>query len=107
MRRDIDIDTGGGLTQELARLRRRAARQKRKISSGPDAWHAWSATMDEIAILTQGLVARPANNLESLAAKFKAILWLIEINESLLDSGDLKRLRRFGRDLSVLTGGHE
>jgi hypothetical protein len=62
--------------------------------------------MEEIASLTVLLVARPADDLENLTAKFKAILWLIEINESLLDSGDLKRLRRFGRDLCVLAGGH-
>jgi hypothetical protein len=41
----------------------------------------------------------------SLAAKFSAIVWLIESNDSLLDAGDLRRLRRFGRDLSVLAGG--
>lgn len=60
--------------------------------------------MDEIASLTQRLVARPADDLESLAAKFEAILWLIEINGSLLDSSDLRRLRRFGRDLTSLSG---
>ena len=105
MTRDSEIDTGA-LVRELARLRRRAARQKRKITSEPDAWQVWSATMEEIASLTVLLVARPADDLENLTAKFKAILWLIEINESLLDSGDLKRLRRFGRDLCVLAGGH-
>jgi hypothetical protein len=64
--------------------------------------------MEEIAVLTQQLVVRPADDLDDLAAKFSAILWLIEVNESLLDSGDLRRLRRFGRDLSVLAGGsHE
>src|SRR5690606_8641757 len=86
----------------------RAARQKRNIKSGPEAWRAWSATMDEIGTRTQHLVARPADDLDGLAKTFKAILWLIEVNESLLDSGDLRRLRRFGRDLSVLAGGsHE
>jgi hypothetical protein len=29
-------------------------------------------------------------------------LWLIEVNESVLDSGDLRRLRRFGRELDLL-----
>jgi hypothetical protein len=105
MRRDSEMDTGA-LAQQLARLRRRAARQKRKIAASKEAWQAWSATMDEIAGLTQRLVASPAPDLESLAAKFRAILWLIEINESLLDSADLRRLRRFCRDLSVLAGGH-
>ena len=88
------------LARELARLRRRAARQKRNIDVSPDAWQNWSATMEEIAVLTQRLVVRPADNLDDLAAKFNAILWLIEVNESLLDAGDLRRLRRFGRDLS-------
>lgn len=105
MRRDGEMDTGD-LAQELARLRRGAARRKRNIEASPDAWQDWSATMDEIAILTQRLVVRPADNLEDLAAKFTAILWLIEVNESLLDSGDLRRLRRFGRDLSALAGSH-
>jgi hypothetical protein len=107
MRRDGEMDSGD-LAQELGRLRRRATRQKRNIKASPDAWQDWSATMEEIAVLTQQLVVRPADDLDDLAAKFSAILWLIEVNESLLDSGDLRRLRRFGRDLSVLAGGsHE
>jgi hypothetical protein len=104
MRRNSETDVGA-LERELSRLRRRAARQKRTIKSSPEAWQRWSATMVEIAGLTQRLVASPAPDLERLAAKFSAILWLIEVNESLLDSGDLRRLRRFGRDLSVLSGG--
>ena len=103
MRRDSETDTRD-LTRELARLRRRAGRQKRTIRSGPDAWRQWSTTMDQIASVTQQLVARPADDLETLAAKFKAILWLIEVNESLLDRGDLQRLRRFGRDLALFSG---
>lgn len=99
---DSEIDTGT-LVRELARLRRRAARQKRKITSEPDAWRVWSATMEEIASLIVLLVARPADDLDSLAAKFDAILWLIKVNESLLDTGDLRRLRRFGRDLSLFS----
>jgi hypothetical protein len=104
MRRNSESDVSA-LERELSRLRRRAARQKRNIRSSPDAWRDWSATMDEIAGLTQRLVASPAPDLGSLAAKFSAILWLIEVNESLLDSGDLRRLRRFGRNLTNLAGG--
>ena len=104
MRRNSEMDVGA-LERELSRLRRRAARQKRTIKSSPEAWQRWSATMDEVAGLTQRLVASPAPDLERLAAKFSAILWLIEVNDSLLDGGDLRRLRRFGRDLSVLAGG--
>ena len=78
---------------------------KRGIASSLGAWGHWSATMDEIAILTERLVATPATDLESLAGKFTAILWPIEINQSLLDSGDLRHLRRFRRDLSALAGG--
>ena len=105
MRRSSEMDVDP-LAQQLARLRRRAARQKRTIKSSPEAWQRWSATMDEIAGLTQRLVTSPAPDLERLAAKFSAILWLIEVNESLLDDGDMRRLRRFGRDLSVVAGGH-
>jgi hypothetical protein len=36
---------------------------------------------------------------EDLATKFGAILWVIEINESLLDRSDLLRLKAFGRQL--------
>jgi hypothetical protein len=103
MRRDSETDTGA-LVRELARLRRRAAHQKRNIEARPDAWQDWSATIDEISVLTQRLVVRPADDFESLAAKFNAILWLIEVNESLLDDGDMRRLRRFGRDLSAVVG---
>jgi hypothetical protein len=61
--------------------------------------------MDEIGDVTQRLVASPAPGTASLAAKFPAILWLIEINNSLLDTGDLRRLRRFSRELSLLARG--
>ena len=105
MRRNSERDVSA-LERELSRLRRRAARQKRTLKSNPEAWQKWSATMDEIAGLTQRLVASPAPDLESVAAKFSAILWLIEINESLLDGADLRRLRGFGRDLSVIARGH-
>ncbi|MBL8600031.1 MAG: hypothetical protein JNL14_20025 [Devosia sp.] len=90
------------LSRELSRLRRRAARQRRNIQSSPAAWQRWSATMDEIVSLTQQLVASPAPDTASLAYKFRAILWLIEVNESLLETSDLRRLRRFGRELDLL-----
>lgn len=90
------------LSQDLARLRRRAARQKRDIQSSPAAWQRWSTTMEEIAGLTQQLVASPAADTANLADKFRAILWLIEVNESVLDRAELARLRRFGRELDLL-----
>jgi hypothetical protein len=100
------VDSGtkiAALSQDLARLRRRAARQKRSIGMSADAWQRWSTTMEEIGGLTQQLVASPAPDIASLAVKFRSILWLIEANESLLDTGDLRRLRRFGRELYLLT----
>jgi hypothetical protein len=103
MRRDSKIDFGD-LAQELARLRRRAGRQKLRLNRGQGAHLDWSGTMDEIAGLTQRLVTGPADDLDNLALKFKSVLWLIEVNESLLDDGDLRRLRRFGRDLARLAG---
>ncbi len=92
----------GDVSRDLSRLRRRAARQKRGVQKSSDGWQRWSTTMDEIAVLTQRLVASPAPDIASLAAKFRAVLWLIEVNESLLDHSDLARLRRFGRELSLL-----
>lgn len=91
----------GELSEQLARLQRRASRQKGSISRNSDAWQRWSGTIDEIATIVDQLAATPASDVENLATKFRAILWLIETNESLLDSGDLRRLRRFGRDLSA------
>lgn len=38
--------------------------------------------------------------LESFVQKFDAILWAMEVNESLLDEADHRRLRAFGRELS-------
>lgn len=99
MTRDSETEIGA-LAEDLVRLRRRATRQKRNINSSSNAWQTWSATMDEIATLTQRLVTRPTDDLQSLQVKFDAILWLIEVNQSLLDRGDLRRLRRFGRELS-------
>jgi hypothetical protein len=92
------------LEAELSRLRRRAARQRRAIGTRPDAWQTWSSTMDEIATLIDRMVASRALDAPSLAAKFDAILWQIETNESLLDRGDLRRLRRFRRDLRLVAG---
>jgi hypothetical protein len=92
------------LAGELSRLRRRAAWQKRGIATRPDAWRRWSSTMEEIATLIDRMVASPAPDASSLAAKFDAILWQIETNESLLDRGDLRRLRRFRRDLRLVPG---
>lgn len=92
----------GALSQDLARLRRRAARQKREIQSSSTGWQRWSTTMDEIAGLTQQLIASPAPDVARLADKFRAILWLIEVNDSLLDTGDLRQLRRFGGELDLL-----
>ncbi len=95
----------GEMSRDLSRLRRQAARHKRSIEISLDGWQQWSATMDEITSLTQRLVASPAPDLASLATKFRAILWLIEVNESLLDTGDLRRLRRFRRELDLLARG--
>lgn len=98
---------GGGteieaLKQDLVRLRRRAARHKRNIEASADGWRQWSTTMDEIVALTERLLASSAADLATITAKFRAILWLIEVNETLLDTGDLRRLRRFGRELDLL-----
>lgn len=95
----------GALARELSHLQRRAARQKRNIGSSEEAWQRWSTTMDQIANPAQRVIAFPAPDLESLRVKFKALLWLIEANESLLDHSDLHRLRRFGRELAVLAEG--
>ncbi len=92
------------LDAELSQLRRRAARQKRDFGTRPDSWQRWSRTMEEITTLTERMAASPAPDVSSLAAKFDAILWQIETNESLLDRGDLRRLRRFGRDLRLVAG---
>ena len=89
-------------SDKLARLRRRAARQKRAIAATSEAWQRWSSTMDEIAALTERVVTSPAANVDSLAIKFRAILWQIEINDRLLDGDDLRRLRRFGREVAAL-----
>lgn len=106
MRRDSKMDISA-LLDELSRLRRRAAHQRRKINSNAEAWSIWSATMDEIARATDRIISHPASDPESLAARFYAILWLIEVNQSLLDTSDLRRLRRFGRNLYRLRGGSQ
>ena len=99
-----DGGTGvGALDAKLSRLQRRAARQRRKIAASKEAWQAWSATMDEVADLTQRLVTFPTLDLGALATKFSAILWLIEANGSVLDSADLRRLRRFRRELTLIS----
>ena len=93
------------LSRDLSRLRRRAARQKRNIKNGADGWQQWSVTIQEIAAVTQRLVSSPASDVADLSAKFHAILSLIEVNESMLDTCDLRRLRRFRRELDLLARG--
>ena len=92
------------LDAELSRLRRRAARLKPKIGTGPAAWQKWSDTMDEIASVIEMMVGSPAPHIADLALQFRAILWQIETDQSLLDRGDARRLRRFRRNLDRLAG---
>jgi hypothetical protein len=92
------------LDAELSRLRRRAARQKQTRGGSSAAWQQWSGTMNDTADVIDQIVASPALDITSLAAKFRAILWQIEVNESLLDHSDLRRLKRFGRDLRLVAG---
>lgn len=60
------------LARELARLRRRAARQKRRLELGQGAHLGLVRNEDEIAGLTQRLVTGPADDLDILAVKFRA-----------------------------------
>jgi hypothetical protein len=87
---------------ELSRLRRRAGRLKRGRGSSPPAWQRWSDEMEQAAHVVEQMARSIAPDISSLAMKFGAILWMIEADESLLDEGDLRRLRRFGRDLERL-----
>lgn len=91
-----------GLNVELSRLRRRAARWKPRAGSSTTDWQAWSDTIDEIAGVIEKMVAAPDPDLPDLSLQFRAILWQIEINESLLDRGDARRLKLFRRNLERL-----
>ena len=90
------------LDGELARVRRRAARQKRNITSGSAAWQLWSTTMDDATIILAQLTTAKVVTVQDLAIKFSAILWAIEANERSLDTSDLRRLRAFQRELRQL-----
>lgn len=90
------------LDADLSHLRRRAARLKRKIGSSSGAWQKWSSTGDEIAGTIESMVAARAHDVADLALQFQAILWQIETNNSLMDQGDARRLRRFRRNLKRL-----
>ena len=87
------------LDQELGRLRRRAGRQKGRITASTEAWQQWSSTMDEALRVVAQLVTAATVDMEDLSVKFGAILWAIETNESLLDAADLRRLKAFHREL--------
>jgi hypothetical protein len=90
------------LAPDLSRLRRRSARLKLKIRSSPAAWQTWSSTVDEIAGIIETMVAAPAHDVADLALQFRAVLGQIETNDSLMDQGDARRLRRFRRNLKRL-----
>jgi hypothetical protein len=90
------------LNEELSRLRRRAARQKRNIAVSTDAWQVWSDTIDEALRLVSRMAAAPVSDPVDLSKKFRAILWAIETNDSLVDDADRRLLRAFDRDLRRL-----
>ena len=92
------------LDADLSRLRRRAAPLKSEAATSPAAWRKWSITMEEIAGIIEAMVAAPAPDIADLARQFRAILWQIEINDSLLDHGDARRLKLFRRNLNLLAG---
>jgi hypothetical protein len=55
-------------------MQRRAARQKCSIETSQDAWQRWSSTMEEeIAALTERLVASPAPDTDGLAMAIDVI----------------------------------
>ena len=90
------------LDEELSRLRRRAARQKRNIAVNTEAWQVWSNTIDEALRLVALIAAAHASAPRDLSRKFSAILWAIEVKDSLLDNADRRLLRVFDRDLRRL-----
>ena len=45
------------------------------------------------------ITTTPVADVPDLATKFAAILWAIQVNESLVDSSDMYRLRAFRREL--------
>ena len=107
----MEMPHGGQQPDEDNRARRRAAatsppsgKTEASYRNASGRLAALSRAIGEIAALIEQMVVAPAPDVSSLAAKFNAILWQIEINESLLDQGDLRRLKRFGRDLRLVAG---
>jgi len=82
------------LDAQLGRLRRRAARQRRKWQGlrdiGDDAATTasatWSQTVEDAFAIATEIAQQPAHDLDGLNVKFSAIWWWLVLDDSILDA---------------------
>jgi len=82
------------LDAQLVRLRRRAARQRRRWHGlrdiGDDAAKtaaaAWSQTIEDALEIATKIAQQPAHDLDGLNVKFSAIWWWLVLDDSILDA---------------------
>ena len=77
------------LGQELRRTIRRANRQRTQVTDSPD----WLLTLDHAQGLVDQISAVPANGIEGVAVKLRAITWFLDSTDAVLDLKGLRQLR--------------
>jgi hypothetical protein len=93
------------LGAQLDRLRRRARRLRSKVRPGGDqtAWARWSQAVSECAELCDLIAKEPAESLDGIAVKYRALLWQLVEDDVILDRAIRRQVVTFGRELAELT----
>lgn len=112
---DVNNDSSlPALARDLDRSRRRARRLWMKYqatggqpqpAASADTYQAWSDTVDEALEIAEAMSRQQARNLAEVAMQFEAAWWWIVEDDSVLDAGMRRWLRRFRRSLRRLAAG--
>ena len=92
------------LGEQLERLRRKARRLQRRVRPGGDqvSWARWSQTVAECEMIAERIIAMKANGLSGVAAKYRALLWLLVDDDAVRDNRVRRQVLAFGRELDRL-----
>ena len=104
MKRANDDAALSELGAQLHRVRRRAARLRRKIDSDAGAWQRWSAAIAYALHLVSQISHAPARDVRGVSIKLDAVIWLLVHDGAILDSGAQRRRQALGREVRALAG---